>query len=34
METGIKLKTSYSDTMINYQLSQELKLLGNCEFNH
>ena len=34
METRIKLRTSYFDIMINYQLSQKLKLLGNFELNH
>ena len=34
MKTGIKLRISYSDTILNYQLSQKLKLLGNDEFNH
>ena len=34
VKTGIKLKISYSDTILNYQLSQKLKLLGNDEFNH
>ena len=34
MKTGIELKISCSDTMLNYRLSQKLKLLGNCEFNH
>ena len=34
METGIELSISCSDTMINYQFSQKLKLLGNSEFNH
>jgi hypothetical protein len=23
-----------SDIMLNYQLSQKLKLIGKCEFNH
>ena len=32
VETGFKLKTTYSDNMINYQLSYKLKLLGNYEF--
>ena len=30
----IELRISCSDTMLNYRLSQKLKLLGNCEFNH
>ena len=30
----IELKISYYDTMLNYRLSQKLKLLGNGEFNH
>ena len=34
MKTGIKLRISCSDTMLNYRLSQKLKLLGNDEFNH
>ena len=34
VETGFKLRTSYSDNIINYRLSQKLKLLGNSEFNH
>ena len=33
-KTRIKLRTSCSNTMLNYQLSQKLKLLGNGEFNH
>ena len=34
VETGFKLRTTYSDTMINYQLSYKHKLLGNYEFYH
>ena len=34
MKTGFELKTNNFDTLINYQLSQKLKLLGNDEFNH
>ena len=30
---GLKVKTAYSDTMINYRLSQKFKLLENDEFN-
>ena len=30
----IEFKISCSDTMLNYGLSQKLKLLGNGEFNH
>ena len=30
----IELRISCSDTMLNYRLSQKLKLLGNGEFNH
>ena len=30
----IKLRIFYSDTMINYRLSQKLTLLGNGEFYH
>jgi len=33
-KTGIELRTSCSDTMLNYQLSQKLKLLGYGKFNH
>ena len=33
-ETGIELKTSYSDTMLNYRLSQKHKLSGYGKFNH
>ena len=34
VKTGIKLRISCSDTMLNYRLSQKLKLLGYGEFNH
>ena len=34
METRIKFRTSCFDIMMNYQLSQKLKLLGNFELNH
>ena len=34
MKIEIKLRIFYSDTMINYRLSQKLTLLGNGEFNH
>ena len=34
MKLGIELRISYSDTMLNYLLSQKFKLLGNNEFNH
>ena len=34
LKLGIKLGIFCSDTMLNYRLSQKLKLLGNCEFNH
>ena len=34
MKTGIKFRISCSDTILNYRLSQKLKLLGNNEFNH
>ena len=34
MKIGIKLRISYSDTMLNYQLSQKFKLSGSDEFNH
>ena len=32
--TGIELKISCSDTMLNYRLSRKLKLLRNGELNH
>lgn len=34
VETGFQPITSSSDTKINYQLTQKLKLLRDCEFNH
>ena len=34
VKLGIELRISCSDTMLNYWLSQKLKLLGNDEFNH
>ena len=34
VKPGIELRISCSDTMLNYRLSQKLKLLGNGEFNH
>ena len=34
VKSGIKLKIFFSDTMLNYRLSQKFKLLGNDEFNH
>ena len=34
VKLGIELKISYSDTMLNYRLSQKFKMLGNSEFNH
>ena len=34
METGIEFKVLYFDTILNYWLSQKLRLLGNYEFNH
>ena len=35
MEIGFKLKNTYFDAMINYQLSQKLKLIGNFSYvNH
>ena len=34
MNTGIEVRISCSDTMINYRFSQKLKLLGNDEFNN
>ena len=33
MEKGFKLKATCFDAMINYHLSQKLKLLRNNEFN-
>ena len=34
MEIRIELKIPYFDTMINYQMSKNLKLLGNDVFIH
>ena len=34
VEAGFELGTTYFDSMINYQLSQNFKLLRNDEFNH
>ena len=34
VKPGIELKIFCSDTILNYQLSQKFKLLGNDEFNH
>jgi hypothetical protein len=34
VEMVFELKTTCYGTTINYQLSQKLKLSGNCEFNH
>lgn len=34
MESRFKLKATCSDAMINYELSQKLKLKGSGEFNH
>ena len=33
-EREIELRTPYSDTILNYQLSQKLKILGCGKFNH
>ena len=33
-ETEIEFRISYSDTMLNYQMSQNLKLLRYNKFNH
>ena len=33
VETGIELKISYSNTMLNHWFSQKFMLLGNGEFN-
>ena len=33
-ETRFELKITYSNTMMNFLLSQKLKLLENCELNH
>ena len=33
MEIGIELRTTCFETMINYRLSQKLKLLGDSEFS-
>ena len=34
VERSFDLKTTHFDTMINYHLSQNLKLLQDGEFNH
>jgi hypothetical protein len=34
VETMFELRITCSDIMINYQLSQKLKLIRNGEFNH
>jgi hypothetical protein len=34
VETWFKFRITCSDIMINYQLSQKFKLLGNDGFNH
>ena len=34
VKPGIDIRIFCSDTMLNYRLSQKLKLLENCEFNH
>ena len=34
VKIGIELRLSYSDTMLNYRLSQKFKMLENGEFNH
>ena len=34
VKSGIELRISCSNIMLNYRLSQKLKLLGNDEFNH
>ena len=34
MRTKFELKTTCSNTMINYLLIQNFKLSENCEFNH
>lgn len=34
MESWFKLKATCSDAMINYELSQKLKLIGSGKFNH
>ena len=34
LEIRIEFKISYTDTMLNYCLSQKFKLLENSEFNH
>ena len=33
-ESGIELRVSCFDTMLNYQFSQKLKLLGYDKFYH
>ena len=34
IKSEIKLRIFCSDIMLNYQLSQKFKLLGNGKFNH
>jgi hypothetical protein len=34
MESRFELRTFGSDTMLNYHLSQKLKLIGRGKFNH
>jgi hypothetical protein len=34
MESRFDPMTFGADTMVNYQLSQKLKLIGKCKFNH
>ena len=34
MEIRVELKTTFSNTILNYHLSLNPKLLGNDEFNH
>jgi hypothetical protein len=34
VESEFELEIICFDTMINYQFSQNLKLLKNCEFSH
>jgi hypothetical protein len=34
IELGFELKTSGSDTIVNYYLSKKLKVILRCKFNH
>jgi hypothetical protein len=34
MKSRFELRTFGFDTMLNHHLSQKLKLIGRCKFNH